>query len=559
MRPLKRGLSVFIRRGVCLGLLSLALSGAAWGKDGTVTLLSLSHISGQLLPTVEKINKDTVSLGGLSHAAGVVQQVRREHPNALLLSDGNAVSGPMWRYFGGAPEFTAMSMAGVNVGTISLRELDYGWEHFKNALRYVKFPLVLSNVTVKDPEAAKSFSRSIILPCRDMKVGVFSLISPQILTTTTKPVKELEVLPDMVSIAREMVADLRKQGADVIIMLGNLTRLENQDLAEQVSGIHAIVGRFQELKEDSRPTFVRGPDNWLTTLLWSGVGAKFVGNLTLTTVRGRITEDSIRWRLMPVTTHAEPNRAILAVASEYTEKLNRQFETVLGTFVNPVDVRKVVIRHQESGLGDFVADALRWQYRTNVAFVNSGSIRGDKIFREGPFSEKTLQELFPFGNRTDIITIKGSALRQAMEVSASAIELPGDSHTISRTPTGGFLQVSGLRVTYNLSQPPTTFNPQDGTVAQWGSRLDELKIQTEDGGWAEMDDEAEYTVVLSDWLSGGGDRYFMFKDAPRIHAELDDYEVLIRYLRTFPEGRLELPTDGRITLTGEPTASSQER
>ena len=525
------------------------LSPQAQAGDGTVTILALCRVAGHLLPTVEKINKDTISLGGLSHAAGVIQRVRKEHPDALLLSGGNVVSGPMWRYFGGEPEFTAMDLAGVNVGTIALRELDYGWNHFKNSLRYIKFPLLLSNVLIKDPVAAKSFRRNIILPCGDMKVGIFSLLSPQAMATTAKAVEELEILHDLTGIAREMVADLQKQGADVIVLLSNLTKLENQELAEQVSGIHAILGRILDLKEEAKPDFVRGPDNWLTTLLWSGVDAKFVGNLNLTTVEGRITEDSVRWQLMPVTTHAEPNRAVLAVASEYTEKLNRQLETVLGRFVNPVDVRKEIIRSQETGFGDFGADALRWQYQTDVAFLNGGNIRAHRIFRPGPFSEKTLRELLPFGNLTDIITIKGSALRQAMEVSASAVLVPGDGYdATTRTPTGGFLQVSGLRVTYDLSQPPTTFDPKDGTLVQWGSRLTELKIQTADGGWAEVDDEAKYTVALSSWLSEGGDRYFMFEDAPRVHTETDDYEVLIRYLRTFPDGRLELPTDGRISI-----------
>ena len=530
---------------LCACLISGSLAQA---KDGSMTLLTLNRLSGQLLPIVTRVNKGTVAIGGLAHAAGVVQKVRETAPNAILIVNGGSVYGPMWRYFGGLPEFTSLNLAGVQVGTIGMRELDFGWEHLKGALQYIRFPLVLSNVDVLDPEAAPFFKKNVIVQAGDLKVGFFSMLSPQILTATTQKVDELQLSKaGLVETAKAMVADLRAQEADIIVMLSNLTDLENQHTLEQVSGIHAVYGRTLGLTEDPLPGFVRGPDDWLTTMLWSGTVARFVGRLDLTTRDGRITEDSVKWQLLSVTPKVEPNAAILNLATQYEEKLNKKLETIMGSFNVPVDARKEVLRSGESPIGNFLADAMRTRFRTDVSLANAGNIRGNKIFREGKFSEKTLQELFPYQSRVDILTVSGDVLRKAMEISASALAAHGDGYDTSfRTPTGGFLQVSGLRVVYDLKNPPTTFN-EDGLVAQWGSRLADLRVE-KDGSWEPVEDSAYYTVAINSWLSEGGDRYYLFKDLPTQDSGLLDYEVLVGYIKTFPDGALKLAPDQRITV-----------
>ena len=158
----------------------------------------------------------------------------------------------MWRYFGGVPEFSFLSAAGIQVGMIGKREFDYGWDHLKQALGHVVFPMVLSNVSISDPEVARKFVRNVIVPAGDLKVGFFAMLSTWLFSVTRKT-DELVVLTDTEGIAREMVADLRAQGADVIVMLSNLSEGENRHLAESVPGIHAIVGRASTLAAAAEP------------------------------------------------------------------------------------------------------------------------------------------------------------------------------------------------------------------------------------------------------------------------------------------------------------------
>ena len=535
-----------LRAGLICGILLAFVSPAA-GRDGRVTILSINHLKSQLLPISDKVNKTSVRMGGLAHAAGLVKQERsQDDPNAIFVQTGEAVEGPMWRYFGGVPEFSALSAAGIQVGMIGKREFDYGWNHLKQALDHVVFPMVLSNVSISDPEAARKFARNVVVPAGDLKVGFFAMLSTWLFSVTRKA-DELTVLTDTEGIAREMVADLRAQGADVIVMLSNLSEGENRHLAESVPGIHAIVGRGVSEKEEVQLQLVQGPGDWTTALAWGGSRGKFLGKLVLTTEKGRLLRDRTSWRLLNVTPKIPPNPEVMRIAAEYENKLNGSLERAVGFFESPVDVQKRTLRVREMPLGDFLADGLRWRFKTDVGLVNGGSLRGDRIFPAGEVSEKNLTEILPFGNGIEIVTVTGAQLRQIMELSASALIVEGEHFDPAfRVPAGGFLQISGLKVVYDLREKAASFD-SGGRLLSWGNRLKRILVQ-KDGEWREVDDGAKYTVAVNSWIAGGGDRYFVFEGARRESTEVRELDVLVDYLRSFPEGRVDMKTDGRIVI-----------
>lgn len=532
--------------GLICGILLAFVSPAA-GRDGRVTILSINHLKSQLLPISDKVNKTSVRMGGLAHAAGLVKQERsQDDPNAIFVQTGEAVEGPMWRYFGGVPEFSSLSAAGIQVGMIGKREFDYGWDHLKQALDHVVFPMVLSNVSISDPEAARKFARNVVVPAGDLKVGFFAMLSTWLFSVTRKA-DELTVLTDTEGIAREMVADLRAQGADVIVMLSNLSEGENRHLAESVPGIHAIVGRGVSEKEEVQLQLVQGPGDWTTALAWGGSRGKFLGKLVLTTEKGRLLWDRTSWRLLNVTPKIPPNPEVMRIAAEYESKLNGSLERAVGFFESPVDAQKRTLRVREMPLGDFMADGLRWRFKTDVGLANGGSLRGDRIFPAGEVSEKNLTEILPFGNGIEVVTVTGMQLRQIMELSASALIVEGEHFDPAfRVPDGGFLQISGLKVVYDLREKAASFD-SGGRLLSWGNRLKRILVQ-KDGEWREVDDGAKYTVAVNSWIAGGGDRYFVFEGARRESTEVRELDVLVDYLRSFPEGRVDMKTDGRIVI-----------
>ena len=200
-------------------------------------------------------------------------------------------------------------------------------------------------------------------------------------------------------------------------------------------------------------------------------------------------------------------------------------------------------------LGNFAADSLRWKFGTDVGLVNSGALRGDRVFPAGEIPIKWLADIFPFGNTIDIVSLTGAQLRQVMELSASALMREDENYDPAfRVPDGGFLQVSGLKVVYDLQGKPTLFDAE-GKLGSWGTRLRSLSVW-KDGEWREVDDAQTYTVAVNAWTAGGGDRYFVFGEGKRMPTELRDLDVLLDYILSFPEGRVAPETDGRIEIKG---------
>jgi 5'-nucleotidase len=54
----------------------------------------------------------------------------------------------------------------------------------------------------------------------------------------------------------------------------------------------------------------------------------------------------------------------------------------------PLDGRSAIIRTAETNLGSLLADAVRAYYNTNIAFINSGSVRCDRIIPAGEMTVK---------------------------------------------------------------------------------------------------------------------------------------------------------------------------
>jgi len=56
------------------------------------------------------------------------------------------------------------------------------------------------------------------------------------------------------------------------------------------------------------------------------------------------------------------------------------------------------MRSNETNVSDMVADAIRADVGADVAIMNSGGIRGDRIYAAGPLTTRSIITMAPFGN-----------------------------------------------------------------------------------------------------------------------------------------------------------------
>ena len=141
----------------------------------------------------------------------------------------------------------------------------------------------------------------------------------------------------------------------------------------------------------------------------------------------------------------------------------------------------------ECGVGNLVADGVRWAASTDVAIINGGSIRSS--FLQGPVERGNVLQVLPFLNEVQTFTVSGQVLEAALQHGLANLAA---ADAIS-APDGRFLQVSGLRVEWRI---------EEGAVAMLRSEL-----VADDGSRTAVQPTATYTLATSAYLAGGGDGF----------------------------------------------------
>jgi len=189
--------------------------------------------------------------GGVAKRAALVESVRKENPNTLLLDAGDIFQGtPYFNFYGGELEFKLMSLLKYDVATIGNHDFDNGINGLYAQLPHAKFDFVSANYdfsnTVMDTHVKpyKTFVKE------GVKIGVFGLGIELEGLVTKEAYKETKYL-DPVTIAQEMSRVLKtEEKCDLIICLSHLgydykkspSKISDLKLAKATQDIDLIIG-----------------------------------------------------------------------------------------------------------------------------------------------------------------------------------------------------------------------------------------------------------------------------------------------------------------------------
>ncbi len=219
-------------------------------------------------------------LGGAARRAELVGRIRAANEHVLLLDSGDIFQGtPYFNYFGGEPEFKAMSAMGYDAATLGNHDFDNGVDGLADMLPYADFDLVSANYDVAGSRLEGQVKPSVIRDLGAFKVGIFGLgIAFERLVLAK--LHEGVTYRDPVEIARRTAADLRARGCTLIVCLSHLgyryrdpSRPSDRTIAEAAPEIDLILGGHTHTFLDEPEAFLRGDGR--TTLVnqvgWAGM------------------------------------------------------------------------------------------------------------------------------------------------------------------------------------------------------------------------------------------------------------------------------------------------
>lgn len=433
----------------------------------------------------------------------------------LLTFGGDMLSPSLLSGFDKGAHMVALANAiGFDAAVLGNHEFDFGPDVLIERLKEAEYTVLGSNVSYKGQPGFPGAERSRIVTAGGYKIGLLGL------TTTDTPSLSSSgpdvVFAPLAETAKEVVEELRNDGADLVIALTHAVYQSDLETLRQVAGIDILLGGHDHL--------VLVLYDGKQAILKSGSQGNFVGvmDIALDRVESR-NGPKLVWQpsfSLINTLDVEPDLELAEKVAAYNAKLNRELAAEVGVTEVALDTRRASVRSSENAFGNLIADAMRAATGADAAITNGGGIRGDTSYQAGHMlTRKDVLSELPFGNRTVTMRLKGSDLRAALENGVSQVE----------KAAGRFPHVSGISFAYDGRKPA-------------GSRVSDVKVAD-----VPLDLGKVYVVAVNDFIAKGGDGYKTFEKGEVVvdasSARLMASQV-IEYVQK--SGGVKTKVDGRM-------------
>ena len=214
-----------------------------------ITILHTNDVHSHIEP-FGKNSGENANKGGVARRATMIDKLRRENANTLLLDAGDIFQGtPYFNYFGGELEFKLMSMLKYDAATIGNHDFDNGIEGLYNMLPHAKFDFLSANYDFKNTIMNTHVKPYKIFNKSGIKIGVFGLGVELKGLVDKKAFKETNYM-DPIEISQDMSRILKiEKGCDLVICLSHLgydyknsSKVSDLKLARSTKNIDLIIG-----------------------------------------------------------------------------------------------------------------------------------------------------------------------------------------------------------------------------------------------------------------------------------------------------------------------------
>ena len=500
-----------------------------------------------------------------------LQQVRdtleAEGYTTVLVDNGDSVQGEsLGTLSKGEAMIRLMNAMAYDVAVPGNHEFDYGMDQFMKLTKLAEFPYVSCNFT---GENGLVFSPYVIVEAADMKIAFVGVTTPNTFVTSTPAVFQNEDGEFIYDFARDdsgaalyeavqiSVDAARADGADYVYVLGHLGMNEADrpwTYADVIANTEGIDVFLDGHTHDTEQVTMKNKNGDPVVRSACGMKLNSIGYSRISAEKG-ITETGI-WSWPNDTgapallgLHNAADDAVRAELADLSATLNKvvaQADVAL-TISDPEEkddngnpIR--MVRRAETNLGDFCADALRWQGGADIGLINGGAVRTDIV--RGDVTYNDIMSVFPFGNYLCVVEATGQQIVDALEWGVRSI--PQEN--------GGFLQVSGLSFEIDVS---VSSGCQADDNSMFAGVSGERRVRNVTVNGEAIDLQKTYTVAGTDYLLlDHGDGQTAFDGAKLLQdcVKLDN-QVLIDYIAEALGGAIGAQYadpygDGRITIIG---------
>ncbi|MHC9543257.1 MAG: bifunctional UDP-sugar hydrolase/5'-nucleotidase [Vulcanimicrobiota bacterium] len=475
-------------------------------KSGTVDihLLHLNDIHGNIEPQIEKGITNESAVGGLAFMASTVKQLRAESPASILLNAGDIAQGSFESELSqGKPIMDVINYLGFDAVELGNHDFAMGRAALQTMIGHITAPILGANIqSIATSKTIDGVQPSLIKEVSGVKVGIIGVDTPKV-PEYVRPEELVGMkFPEPEKVVKEQIELLKRNGADIIVVLSHLGLAEDRDLAKKVEGIDVIVGGH------THTALPEGEKVNNTIIAQAGCNNQYVGDLTLTIDTATKKIKTHRNRLVLVRADKiKPDAAIEKMLEPYLKESARVGSEVVGKADGDFSYSYQKI----TPLGQHIADAARKAAGTQLSLISGKMLRSG--LKNGDITKKQLFNSYP--NNEDLVSLKiqGKHIKEELEKRFAT-----DSRAV--------IIPSGFSFNVDNSRPD-------------GDRITSITV---DG--KPMDMEAEYPIAVTDNQA----RYPAFKTAKDIVTISSLKDAWFDYVKE--SSPLSNALDGRVTISG---------
>ena len=421
----------------------------------------------------EALGRSYGRMGGLDRVARVVNAIRADRPDAILLDGGDTWHGSMTSHLTrGQDMVNIMNKLGVD-GMTSHWEWTFGQDRVHEIVDDLPFPFLAQNIFERDWDDPE-FDDYAIFERGGARIAVIGQAFPYM------PISNPGwMFPDYSFGIRErrmqeMVDEVRADGADLVVVLSHNGFPTDRQMAQRVTGIDVILTGHTH---DAIPEPVIEGD---TLLIASGSHGKFVTRLDLDVRDGRMM--GFRHKLIPVFADViTPDPEMAALIEAERAPFKADLEEVIGH----TDTLLYRRGNFNGTWDDLIVDAIMSERDTEIALspgVRWGAslMPGDAITREDIHAVTTMT----YG-QCYRMEMTGATLKTTMEDVAENIFNPDPYFQAG----GDMVRMGGMGYRIDVSQPQGS-RISDMVLLSTGEAIDPDRSYTV-GGWGSVNEGTE--------------------------------------------------------------------
>lgn len=506
----------------------------------------------------------------------------------LVTAGDNYLAGPQFQASLNLPagqafyDAKALELFNIDVGGIGNHEFDFGPDVLAQFIDPegdgVGFrPFVSSNLVIPDDNPLKDLIQPSTIVTKTVngveeKIGVVGVTTP-LLRSISSPEDVTTIgdnagtpgFADLVSVVQAEVDKLTAQGVDKVVLVSHLQDInQERTLAGELQDVDVIVaaGSDTRLANPEDPLLPLAGEAAVPSyplIFDSQTGAqvsslaevsgdpllvvstdgeyKYLGNLQVEFTDGKISGilepgsgPKRNTALDGLTPRSDLVSQVLDPVNAFVETLK---QTAVGVTNVPLDSVRTNVRAKSTLAGSLIADAVRDAAQDGAASVgldpdqilvgiqNGGGIRNDRRFSPGDtISAFDTFDVLPFSNFVSVVTdITAAELLEILERSVA-------SQTAPDLGGGGqFLQLSGLEVIYDVTQPAQLVTAA-GAITSPGSRIVSILLDPDNdrtgqilfdvaqGGFLVDPTQALFDLATINFTANGGDNFVTLASIP---------------------------------------------